>query len=236
MKPSSILPALAYTFSCLLAESGVAALIVTSASLGQILPDDTDTGFAHSLSVADALTVSSVKVSLNLSVPTGEYGWAGDLYAYLQHGSEISVLLNRPGRGAGAPFGYNDSQSISVTFDDTAANGDIRLYRTVLLGNEDLPLTGPLTGSWQPDGRATDPALVIPSDARTSPLSKFADAEAIGTWTLFVADMSSGGQYRFDGWSLEIDGTTAVPEPEVWAVVVAVGLLTFACGRRLRRI
>jgi hypothetical protein len=52
-----------------------------------------------------------------------------------------------------------------------------------------------------------------------------------GTWTLFLSDLSVGGVYELNTWSLEI---TAVPEPE-WAAVVAwLGLLTWAVRRGLR--
>ena len=51
-------------------------------------------------------------------------------WVYLTHASGFTILLNRTGKLASGPFGYNDD-GFSVTFDDTAAN-DIRTYRNSL--------------------------------------------------------------------------------------------------------
>ena len=218
--------------------SAHAAVLVTSGSLNALIPDDTDTGIVHSLVVADSFNVGAVRVSLNLSVAPGDYGWTGDLYAYLQHGSALSVLLNRPGRtDASTAAGYGDNQSIEVTFDNGAANGDIRLYRTTLLGSESSALAGPLTGAWQPDGRTTDPISVLLADPRDASLDQFNGLDSGGTWTLFVADLSGGGQFQLDSWSLELAGIAPVPEPAVTGAGISAALLGLALwlGNRLRR-
>ncbi len=213
-----------------LAASAQAGVVITSGTLDTPIPDDTSTGIALPLNVSDTGTVTSVTVSLNLSVPTGETGWFGDLYAYVQHGSDISVLLARPGATDSNAFGYDDSQTVSITFADNAANGDIHTYRTTLNGNESTPLTGPLTGSWAPDGRTTDPSATVASDPRTATLSGLNGAQASGTWTLFLADLSGGNRYQINNWGMTI---TTVPEPG-WVTGVA-GMLLGAWALRRRR-
>src|SRR5262245_14410658 len=85
-----------------------------------------------------------------------------DLYAYLQHDSGFSVLLNQPGRDNSHPGGYGDN-GFSIVLDELAAN-DVHTYRANLGGP--FPLTSPLGGTWKPDGRKTDPANVGTGDPR----------------------------------------------------------------------
>ena len=70
-------------------------------------------------------------------------GYNGDLYANVQHGSGMSVLLNRVGVTDGEPFGYDDS-GMNVTFADSAA-ADIHYYQAAASPG----ITG--GASWQPD-------------------------------------------------------------------------------------
>lgn len=231
--PMKTLPLLALPWLALTAR---AAVIITSGSLNTPIPDDTDTGLVHSLNVPDSFIVGSVSVSLNLSVPGGDYGWTGDLYAYLQHGNGLSVLLNRPGRTDGSTAaGYGDNQTLTVSFTDGAANGDIHNYRLNVTGSDVIPLTGPLTGAWQPDGRATDPALTLTADPRTALLGQFNGLDSAGTWTLFLADLSGGSRFQLDSWGVELSAFTPVPEPETVGCVVGVALLGFAAWGRLRQ-
>ncbi len=141
----------------------------------------------------------------------------GDIYLTLQHGSSQAILLNRPGRTASAPFGFDDS-GFRVTLSDTAASGDIHTYRAAL----DPSLTSPLTGTWQPDGRAVDPALSLDTSARTAMLSVFNGKDVNGDWTLFAADLSSGGNTQILSWGLQI---TVVPEPDRLPVAMATALI-----------
>ncbi|HTH47808.1 MAG TPA: PEP-CTERM sorting domain-containing protein [Candidatus Limnocylindria bacterium] len=213
-----------------LAPAVSAAVFYTSGTLDLPVPDDTDTGLVRTLEVADSFTVASLTVSLNLSVPAGEIGWAGDLYAYLQHDTGFSVLLNRPGRTAGSPFGYADGQSLTISLRDDATNGDLHTYRTALGGGA---LTGPLTGAWQPDGRTTDPASAVTGDPRTALLSQFDGVNSAGTWTLFLADLSGGGRYQLNDWSLNLEGSP-VPEPAVTVVTTSFLLTAWSLLRRRR--
>lgn len=205
---------------------------VGSGFLGLPIPDDSNTGLTLSLDLPASFTLENVAVTLSLSVPEGDSGWFGDLYAYLQHDGEIAVLLNRPGRDDLNFAGYPDSQNALVTFDDTAPNGDIHTYRLALFGDETVSLSEPLGGRWQPDGRDTDPGLALTSDPRNAMLDVFNGQDAAGTWRLFVADLSSGGQYQLDQWSLEITGAAAVPEPAHAALAAALLLAGWTWFRR----
>jgi hypothetical protein len=141
-----------------------------------------------------------------------------------------SVLLNRPGRNGDTLAGYDDNQVLDVTFEDGAP--DVHVYRSV----STEPLTGPLTGTFGPDGRPTDPALALDSDARALFLDGFRDQDASGEWTLFVADLSGGGVHRLESWALRLD-VTVIPEPRIWvgATALAVwGAIRTVRGRERR--
>ena len=142
------------------------------------------------------------------------------------HAGEIGVLLNRAGRTATDPWGYGDN-GLNVTFLDGVS--DIHEYQ-VSLGQAP---TGPLTGFWAPDGRTADPAVVTEASTRGTALADFLGLPAAGTWTLFIADLDTGGEARLDAWSLSL-GTVTVPEPGTTAVAAALALAGLAGWRRLR--
>src|SRR5688572_11481357 len=169
--------------------------------LNRAIPDGNASGLSDFQPVSSSISgISTLRVRLHI---TGEFN--GDLYAYLRHiqggVTNFCVLLNRAGRTAASPWGYGDS-GLNVTFDDAAANGDIHVYRNVL-----TPASGsPLTGSWRPDGRLVDPDLVLDTSPATTTLNSFDGTNPDGEWTLFVADMESGGTNMLVGWELEITG------------------------------
>ncbi len=198
-----------------------AAALYSWSGLDLAVPDGTPVGVADTRLISTPLTeIQSVEVSLTLSA-----GYVGDLYAILIHEDTHAVLLNRAGRRPDDTFGYLDAGGLDVTFADNAANGDVHTYRLTLSGDHTTPLSGPLTGPWQPDGRTTDPSNTLLSDPRTATLSAFNGHNPNGAWTLFVADLSAVGEATLESWSLEI---SAVPEPEVWGWVTGLGLLAGA--------
>ena len=188
----------------------------TLSGLNQDLPDGNPVGMSCITNLASGITsIGSVKVRLNLA---GEFN--GDLYGYLRHSNQIVILLNRPGRASSDPFGYDDS-GVNVTFDDNAP-GDIHLYRSLT----NLPFGSPLTGSWQPDGRYADPNVVTDTTPRTTTLAAFRNMNASGPWTLYLADMESGGTNQLVSWELEFTGgaTPAVTWPAPADIVYGTAL------------
>lgn len=191
---------------------------------GGVIPDGNTTGWSDTRTISgiSETVITDVNVRLNI---TG--GYNGDFYAYLTHSSGFSVLLNRVGRTAMDSFGYGDS-GLNVKFDDGAANGDIHLYQSVT----DYQTKISDGSSWAPDGRNVDPALVVDTTPRTRLLDQFNGLDPNGSWTLFVADFSSGDQGTVTDWGLEI---SAVPEPANVALAIFGGVVgTVFAVRRWR--
>ncbi len=163
----------------------------------RVVPDGNASGLHDVRSISSAIgQIAGVKVRFKLN---GEFN--GDLYGYVRHASGFSVLLNRPGKTASNAAGYDDS-GFDVTFATSGASGDIHTYRTVT-----TPTAGsPLTGTWEPDGRTADPASVTDGSPRSAALSSFNGLNAAGEWTLFLADLESGGTNQLREWALEITG------------------------------
>jgi subtilisin-like proprotein convertase family protein len=194
---------------------------------GGAVPDANVNGWSDTRNISDISVsepyIADVNVTLNISG-----GYNGDLYVYLTHSGGFSVLLNRVGRTSGNSFGYGNS-GFNVTLDDQAATTtDIHSYQTV---SYSLNGSGQLIGDWRPDGRDSDPATVLDTDSRTSPLTVFNNLDPNGNWTLFVADLSSGASSTVVDWGLYIQ---AVPEPAHYALYCALGLLAISAIRTWR--
>jgi subtilisin-like proprotein convertase family protein len=194
---------------------------------GGAVPDGNVNGWSDTRTISDITIpdpyITDVNVRLNISG-----GYNGDLYVYLTHDSGFSVLLNRVGRTSGNSFGYPDS-GFNVTFSDSGdPAADVHNYRDIV-----NPNGGTLTGTWAPDARNVDPALVLDTSTRSAFLSTFNNLDPNGSWTLFVADLSSGEISTVGEWGLDI---TAVPEPTSIALgIFGVGLLAFSGARALRK-
>lgn len=200
------------------------ALFLGSGPLDLAVPDGSLEGIQHTITVSTPLNrVLEARISVQLdSLPGGSF--AGDLYLTVVHDGRAAVLLNRPGRQPGSPFGYGDSGNLTITFDDTAATADIHAYRVPVTGSHDTPLAGGLSSLpdlWQSDGRLSDPLAVSLSDPRPARLNEFVDSNPNGAWTLFVADVSGGGAVALRQWSVDL---VAVPEPEATALATALAL------------
>jgi len=189
---------------------------------GAAIPDGTlPLGITDTRTPGSAINViQGISLTLDIAgtVPLG--GWNGDLYAFVQHvtpgGTGFSVLLNRVGTTAGDGFGYGDT-GFSVTFSDTAANGDIHTYQSNLAAYTAAlnGVTGAVSGTWQPDGRTADPNTTLPgsvTDASlrtamlTSGTNPFTGLSAKGDWTIFITDGSGGGAMTLNNWTLDISG------------------------------
>ena len=191
------------------------------------VPDGTPVGVSDVRTLESAIgQITAISVSFKTS---GEYN--GDLYAYLRHGDGgFAVLLNRSGVTSSDSYGYADV-GFDIVLDDAATLGDVHLYQDGM-----TPEYGsPLTGTWAPDGRRVDPELSLDTTPRTAMLAEFLNLDAKGPWTLFVSDLSGGGDIALESWGLRIEGEAggAVPEPGAWVCWAAVGLLGYAFwGRR----
>lgn len=217
------------TLVLLLASLGgaSAAVITVTDSAITAIPDGNSAGVVRSLSVnAPGEVIISAEVDLNLSGVAGNSSFLGDLYIYLSNGTDLAVLTNRAGRRAGAPAGYGDDQPATVTF-STAGAADFHNYRLTVTGSHTTPLTGPLTGIWQADGRAVDPLVVLDTTPRTAGLDVFSGDDASGTWRLFAADLSSGMSHQINGWTLRLN---TIPEPG--SAVLLFSALAAAARRR----
>ncbi|MBX3744920.1 MAG: PEP-CTERM sorting domain-containing protein [Verrucomicrobiae bacterium] len=192
--------------------------------------------------LADVRTLGGIAPGLPFTVGLSIRGrdedgmLSGDLYVTLSHegvGGEVDamvVLLNRPGRRVEDGEGYKDN-GLAVTFSADGDLPDVHNYRLVLNGDHGIPLGGPLTGMWSPDGRSTDPDGVLDTDPRDTDLASFFALETYdGKWTLFVADLMPGGTAQLESWSL-----TFVPEPSRVALMFGAGLLVLAGLRRRGR-
>jgi subtilisin-like proprotein convertase family protein len=180
------------------------------------IPDNNDVGLSdtRTVSIPDATEITGVTVNLTF---TG--GWNGDLYAYLVHGSGFSVLLNRPGRSLANPDG-SASSGMSITIADSASM-DIHTA---------IPMSGgSVSGTYQPDGRETDPLAVVDTDARTAMLADFIGLDPNGDWTLFIADQSAGDTSTLQSWSMTIN---AVPEPSSALLLLFSGAALLIHRRR----
>ena len=222
MKTLSFIPCV--LLACLPAAN--AALVLTDNTAVDI-PDGSSSGVVKMLTVTGtSQTITSVVVTVAINAKVGEDAFLGDLYVYLTNGTETAVLLNRPGRSGTAPAGYGDNQPLNVTFSDDATD-DVHNYRFTLSGNHTTPLIAPLSGTWLPDGRTTDPANVLAGDAPTARLNGFTGKAADGNWTLFVADLSGGGQHVLSSWAVTLN---TVPEPS--ALLLTCATLPLLLRRR----
>jgi subtilisin-like proprotein convertase family protein len=199
-------------------------------NLNRVVPDGNASGLSDVRTIPSAI-VNSSTVRLRLRI-TGEFN--GDLYGYVRHiqdgNTNLCVLLNRVGRMASNLAGYADA-GLDVLFDDVANQGDIHTYRAIT-----NPAPGsPLLGSWRPDGRRVDPEVVLETTPATATLGSFHGSAAGGEWTLFLADLASGGTNMLLSWELHFIGVAAPvvswPDPAdiVYGTALGVTQLNASC-------
>ena len=211
----------------LLPLTGQAAYIWNSGALngglGVPIPDNNPAGQLFYMTVTgDTPTITGVQVVLDLS-STGTGGWGGDIYCYLTNDTGFSVLLNRIGRTATNDIGANNNSfgngSQLFTLSDSATT-NVHSALTAA-GN-------PLVGTYKPDGRNIDPAFSLDTTSSTANLGVFNGQNSNVKWTLFVADVASGGTMTLNSWQM-----TIVPEPSA-AALGALGLASLVLRRRRR--
>ncbi len=230
----TIQPILALVLLCAMAPTSQAALTLIEFgenNLAMPIPDYQSSGIQRTVTLSGLESQAPYLVTVSLKISATGYGaYNGDFYAYLRHvsadgmQSQYAVLLNRVGRTADNPSGY-DGNGLEVTLADDATT-DIHLYATSggLVGSY-------LTGTYQPDGRTSDPNTVLGSDSRTAMLNNLGTMDPNGSWTLFVADMERGGTAILAKWGITL---TPVPEPNTISLLY-MGLGALALYRRRRR-
>ncbi len=205
-----LLPTLALIASAV--SLSAATTVTETYNVSSVVPDNDPTGLADYQTFTDPglTSIESVEVGLEFSG-----GWNGDLYVLLSHSTGYAVLLNRPGRTAEDSTGAGSSGMTIQLADSAASDVHIGLASS---GTNAM-------GLFQPDGRETDPSLVLDTDARTAMLASFAGLDPNGTWSLFVADQGPGAESTLESWSLTV---TAIPEPATGLLaLIGTGLLAY---------
>jgi len=188
---------------------------------GLQITDGSKAGVASSQSFSTGFdSIDHVSVSLDITGTTQGPGWNGDLYGYLLHDGLMVLLLDQPGLSSANPFGYGDS-GMHVVLDDHAP-ANIQNYQR---GLPSANFAGGLTGTWAPDGAQNGAGL-----------SRFDGLDPNGTWTLFLADLSTGNINQLSSWSLNIDATIApIPDCAATAFLLLAGLALVAMLRGLHQ-
>jgi len=209
-----------FAFVLLFCPTLASAGLVIHQTVNLEIPDFDPNGL---ISVINVNTGGKFVQSLEVNLVTSG-GWNGDLYAYLQHTSGstsvISVLLNRPGRTEFDEAG-SASSGMDVVFRDDAA---LDLNTAISPIFEDF-----VSGTYQPDARAADPAFVTNDSPRTLFLSGFSGMLADGDWTLFIADLGAGDTATLSSWTLAMvtsdSPIAAIPEPSDFLLGAVPALL-----------
>lgn len=195
----------------------------SSGTLNTVIPDANPVGISSSTTVSIGFGyITNVSVNLNI---TG--GFNGDLYAYLAGpAGQFAVLVNRVGVTSGDPFGYFDA-GFNITLDSSGSN--VHNYQS---GAYTIT-SGQLVGTWAADGRNISPLsapAMFDSASTAANLASFNNTTPNGTWTLFIADLSGGGQSTLVSWGLTV---STVPEPQTWAMLAGgAGMLLMFRRRR----
>ena len=216
--------------AALVLSLGTAALADTTTTnnfaANQTIPDADANGLALNGTVS-GLVGQIVNVNVTLDITNG---FNGDLYAYLAGpNGGFAVLFNRVGVSNNASaFGYGNA-GFDITLSDSSAN-DVHYYQNF---GPSFNAAGQLTGTWQTDGINIDPITNTPSAfltaGQTAMLASMNGLNANGVWTLYLADLSSGGVATVNNWGLVI----TVPEPSPIALA-ACGLVLFVIVRRFK--
>lgn len=170
--------------------------------------------------------VVGVEVRIHLTEDLEE-GNNGDLYAYLSHGGQTLVLLNRVGRDAQNEGGYLDA-GFNITLSDSAMT-DVHFY-----GGNNGNL---VTGIYQPDGRNIDPTsagaifVTTPRQNNGNPLALFDGMNPNGDWVLHISDHGTVGTSTVKSWGM----TILVPEPAQIVMASAILCCLAALARQIRR-
>jgi hypothetical protein len=223
----------AVAVACGLAGAAQGALYTFNSTGSATIPDYPNSGLASQFTYSHPeYQITDVYVTFTTSG-----GRNGDLYAFLSHGSDSLILLNRVGVANGTSgstlynYGYSGAGFNNITLTDSGS-GNIHNY-----GGSVLNSTPTVNGSYLADGQTANPVNAPTGfNAGGGGLtfsSQFGGDNPNGTWTLFFADVSGGSIATLDSWSV---GITAVPEPVNVALGVFAGVvLLVAVCRRIKQ-
>lgn len=198
------------------------------------IPEGNPVGVSRTFTVSGLSgVIDNIQIDLDI---TG--GFNGDLYMYLVNPlGQFAVLLNRVGLGAANPFGYSEA-GFNLTLDSSGSYGNVHNY-----GSPTLNGSGQVTGTFSADGRNINPqslGSVFDSASTGAGLSLFNGVnggDANGVWTLFAANIATGGGSPTLQNARLTARTTAVPEPSATALSLLGGglLAVLAVKRKARR-
>lgn len=208
------------------------------------IPDGDPNGTAFNLDVSGMSAINTNSFKVDLDIEGDPIAGSGDLYVYLRSpDGKIAVLLNRPGVTTSNGIGYQDN-GFKVTIYDGVndpthkdATGTAQPFTNIHFYQDD-PIYGSavgengVTGIFKSDGRYVDPLSLQAQFSTTTTdksLQVFQGVDPNGTWSLFVADVASGGSAKLVSWGLEF---TSIPEPQEYAMAIGIGLMGFAIYRR----
>jgi subtilisin-like proprotein convertase family protein len=188
--------------------SGGEIYTADASGLGQLIPDNNPSSVAYALNFeATGLTISDIKISLDISG-----GWNGDLYAYLSHGSDYAVLLNRVGATTSGADGYGTS-GLDILLEPVMTHPGIADIHTV--PNPSSP----------PVAYAADGRVAYTDSSRPQTLDGFLDGDPGGSWTLFFADRAAGNASTLNSWQVDL---IVIPEPGNMAMGCLAGVFLIA--------
>jgi subtilisin-like proprotein convertase family protein len=192
-----------------------------SFSAGLNVPDNNEFGVTFEESTVGAGFTNNVfgDIVVHLVLSGNPLAFNGDLFVTLASSAGgYAVLLNRVGRTDTNLPGYSDN-GFQITF--TLGGDDIHLYHSYSPGFDGQ---GRLTGEWGVDGRSIDPDEYVGWDGaiRSNMLESFQYKDPNATWTLFVADLSAGGEVTVESWGI---GLEIIPEPGTGSFILLGFLL-----------
>jgi hypothetical protein len=189
-------------------------------SVNQTIADNSPSGLTVVSETFSGLAdnINGVAVRLNISG-----GYNGDLYGYLTYNGQTVLLLNRVAGATGGTYG-----SSATGFGTGMLGVDTGRSESITLSDSGSTGIHTATGSPVAVGNYT------PDSGGGTFATAFNGANPNGTWTLFLADLSAGGQSTLVSWGLDI---SVVPEPATWALGIFAGLLGLAAlGSRWRKL
>jgi hypothetical protein len=211
MKNHLITSCVALTIAASSATAEIYTFTNSAFANGGVIPDANPSGWVDTQTLSNLTATSILDLNVVLDISGG---FNGDLYGYLFYQAApgglgtMAVLLNRVGQNTGTPgtptylFGFSTAGFSDVTLDDQGTSGSIHSVAN--------PTSG-LGVAYTPDGGS---------------LSVFSGLNPNGVWSLFLADLSSGGSSQVVSWKLDI---TPVPEPTSMALM-GIGGLALGAG------